>query len=91
LLNKERKVTHQAEIAPCYPDHMATPMPVPRYLRALELAHMLGVSRATIRRWERLGHLPRGVRLSPGVVAWRTDVIEAWVRARATPPAPDRA
>jgi predicted DNA-binding transcriptional regulator AlpA len=72
---------------------MSTPKPATTYLRARELARMLGVSCATIRRWDRVGHLPRGVRLSPGVVVWRTDVIEAWTRARArdTPPAPDRA
>jgi prophage regulatory protein len=54
----------------------------PTYVRARQLAQQLGISLATLWRWEREGRLPRGTRLSPHVVAWRDEIIEGWLRDR---------
>jgi prophage regulatory protein len=54
----------------------------PTYVRARQLAQQLGISLATLWRWEREGHLPRGTRLSAHVVAWRAEIIEGWLRER---------
>lgn len=42
----------------------------PVYITADELAARLGVSRMTVWRWSKAGHLPRPVKLGPGRVAW---------------------
>lgn len=40
---------------------------------------LLPVSRTTIWRWVRNKKFPSLVRLSPGVTAWRSEDIEAWL------------
>lgn len=40
---------------------------------------LLPVSRTTIWRWVRNKKFPSPVRLSPGVTAWRSEDIEAWL------------
>ena len=51
----------------------------PRIIRANELSGRLSVSRTTIWRWERLGHLPKRRRIGPNVSGWFEHEIEAWL------------
>ena len=48
----------------------------PAWCTDLELAERYRVSRITIWRWARDGHLPKPVRLSPGATRWALDEIE---------------
>ncbi len=52
-----------------------------RIIRAKELSERLSVSRTTIWRWERLGHLPKRRRIGPNVSGWFEHEIESWLAA----------
>lgn len=47
------------------------------YLTVRDVARMLGVSKATVWAWSRIGRLPQPVKLAPTVTRWRSDEIEA--------------
>jgi excisionase family DNA binding protein len=51
-------------------------------LTAVQVAQVLGVSRATVWRMHASGRLPSPVRFGR-VVRWRQDELEAWLRAGA--------
>ena len=53
-----------------------------QFLRPRTLADRWGCSTTTLWRQQRRGNLPAPTRLSPGVVGWRSDVIEAIEAAR---------
>jgi prophage regulatory protein len=53
-----------------------------RFLSARELRSLTGLSDPTLWRMRQRGELPEPVRLSPGRVAWRADVIERWIEQR---------
>lgn len=58
--------------------HAVTPTPAPvRYIRRHALAARWGCSVMTTYRHERRGTLPPPTRISPGIVGWRSDIIEA--------------
>ena len=52
------------------------------YLRQPEVVARVGVSWATIRRWEDKGLFPRRRRLGPNTVAWKESEIEEWCANR---------
>lgn len=58
------------------------PTQVIRQYRAAELAESLGISRATLWRWNAKGHIPKGRQLSPGVTVWDAAEIEAWLSSK---------
>lgn len=47
-----------------------------------QLRERTGLSLPTIWRMRRRGDLPPPIRLSPGRIGWRADVIAAWLAAR---------
>jgi len=51
----------------------------PRLLTVQQVAKYYGVAQRTIWRWEALGQIPRGVRLTRNTVRWREDDIERHV------------
>ena len=53
-----------------------------RHYRASELAALLGVSVPTVWRWSKIGRLPKGRQLSPGVTAWDGVEIAEWLAQR---------
>ena len=56
-----------------------------RLIRLPEVLQLTGISRATIYRWIGMGTFPPPV--NPGdsrMIAWKSDVIEAWVESRET-------
>lgn len=65
---------------------MFTHSPAPsggcRYLSPRELIALTGLSDTTLWRMRQRGDLPEPVRLSPGRVAWREDVISEWLENR---------
>ena len=61
-------------------------MPEPsQILRPSNVARLLGVSRTTLWRWTKAGHLPPPIKLGPGVTGWRASDIDAWVASRSDP------
>jgi len=53
-----------------------------RLLKCREVAELLGVSTATVLRWNDRGQLPAGYRLATGVLRWREDELDAWLEER---------
>ena len=56
-----------------------------RFLRTNEVAEMLGVTRATIWRWEKSGHLPPRRQLGPNVVGWLEEELQQYADSRPRP------
>ncbi len=50
-----------------------------RMLKINEVAELIGCSVASVRRLERAGRLPAGVRLSYRLKRWPAGVIESWL------------
>lgn len=61
---------------------MDKPSNLPKFIRLPELSERLGVSRATIWRWERRGLLPPKRRLGPNTVAWVEAEIQEFMASR---------
>lgn len=57
-------------------------MELDRYIRANELARLLGISRATVWNWTKDGRLPKPVKLSPHVTAWKASEVAKAIEAR---------
>ncbi len=53
-----------------------------RLLRLPEVEAATGLSGTTLWRKERAGEFPARRRVGPNVVAWRSDEVEEWIRAR---------
>jgi len=47
-----------------------------------ELETLFKVSRATIYRWVKSGHLPKPIHLGANMVRWQASDIEAWMEER---------
>jgi predicted DNA-binding transcriptional regulator AlpA len=52
------------------------------FIRARELSQRLGVSLATVWRWEKKGILPKKRRIGPNVVGWLAKDIDAHLNIR---------
>ena len=48
------------------------------FLSERQLCARLGVSRTTLWRWMKDGHLPHSVQIGPRCVRWRLEDIEQW-------------
>lgn len=59
--------------------------PILRVLRPREVAALLGVSRATLARWQRDGVFPARRQIGPARVGWVEADVLAWLSSR--PPA----
>ena len=55
-----------------------------RYLRQPEVLTRVGVSFATLWRWEKQGLFPRRHRLGPNVVGWLEREIDEWCDQRSS-------
>lgn len=53
-------------------------------IRPRNLPSIVGLSRTSIWRLEKLGDFPRHVRLSAGAVGWRMSDIQEWLTSRQT-------
>ena len=57
--------------------------PPDRYLREPEVLDRVGVSWATLRRWERQGRFPQRHKIGPRIIAWPESEINNWMAANA--------
>ena len=53
-----------------------------RYLRISEVVELTGVSRATIYRWQQLGHFPQRRQIGPGSVGYVESEVRDWILSR---------
>lgn len=60
---------------------MSAPAPLSRILRPAHAARVLGISRATLYRWEKAGRLAPRVILGPGTSGWREEDLAAFIAA----------
>jgi predicted DNA-binding transcriptional regulator AlpA len=51
-------------------------------IRMEALLKKLSISRATVWRWVKGGHLPAPIRIGPNVVAWPEGQIDEWIATR---------
>jgi prophage regulatory protein len=52
-----------------------------RIIRPLEAARLLGITRATLYRWEKAGRLAPRVILGPGTSGWKEEDLAAFIEA----------
>lgn len=64
------------------PTPMLDPLPPLPLLRLDEVAHRLEVSSDTIRRWVRHCTFPAPIRVTPRVLRWDAEDVDAWLAAR---------
>lgn len=60
---------------------ISAPAPLSRIIRPAQAARLLGISRATLYRWEASGRLAPRVILGPGVSGWREADSAAFIEA----------
>jgi len=51
-------------------------------LRTKAAAEYLGVSRATLARWRKLGHFPQPARIGLAAIGWRRSVLDGFIRSK---------
>lgn len=56
-----------------------------RVLRAPKAAARLGISLATLWRWERSGLIPQRITLGPNVCGWIEEELDEFIRSRPRP------
>lgn len=54
------------------------------FIRINDLAKQLDVTKVTIWRWRKEGRLPPATAISPKIVGWKRETIEAWLDEQAT-------
>jgi predicted DNA-binding transcriptional regulator AlpA len=54
--------------------------------RSEVLARLRGMNRSTLWRLVRQGHFPPPIQLTPGLQAWRSSTVSAWIAAREARP-----
>ena len=57
------------------------PAPLSRIVRPAEAARLLGITRATLYRWEKAGRLAPRVILGPGTSGWKEEDLAAFIAA----------
>lgn len=57
-------------------------IPSEGFIRVGTLAAILGVSVVTVWRWSSDSRLPKPIKLSTRVTAWRVEDVRAWIQAR---------
>ena len=73
------------------PTTTPTPLPILGLLRLPQVCSLVGVKKTTVWAWVKDGRLPKPVKLSPRVTAWRTSEILAFSEnAGTTSPQPAR-
>jgi predicted DNA-binding transcriptional regulator AlpA len=60
---------------------MSTDPITPRLLTVQQVAKQFGVAERTVWRWEALGTIPRGLRLTRNTVRWRAEEIDGHIAA----------
>ncbi len=53
-----------------------------RVLRELAVIQKVGISRATLWRWERDGQFPRRIKLGPNCIGWLEAEVDDFISAR---------
>lgn len=54
------------------------------FIRLNELATYLSISKVTVWRWRKEGRLPKAYAISPRIVGWKRETIEAWLDEQTT-------
>jgi len=54
-------------------------MPARQFIDIPELAERLQVSRTTLKRWNRNGYMPHGIRVGPRLLRWKREIIDGWI------------
>lgn len=57
-------------------------MTEPRLLRAKDVSALTGISRASIYKFSKAGKFPPFIRVSPKILAWDIEDVNAWIRER---------
>lgn len=64
------------------PLHASSDFSQEGFIRVGALAKMLGIATITVWRWSANGKLPKPVKLSDRITAWRMEDIRAWANTR---------
>lgn len=51
-------------------------------MREKQVLEALQVPRGTLVKWRKTGHFPAPMQLGPHTIAWKRDVVMAWIDAR---------
>lgn len=62
--------------------HTSSELPAEGFVRVGTLARLLGIATVTVWRWTANGKLPKPVKLSKRVTAWRAEDVRNWMNAQ---------
>lgn len=62
--------------------HTSSELPAEGFVRVGTLARLLGIATVTVWRWTANGKLPKPVKLSERVTAWRAEDVRNWMNAQ---------
>ncbi|WP_429183257.1 helix-turn-helix transcriptional regulator [Aeromonas rivipollensis] len=65
--------------------HASSELPREGFVRVGTLAKVLGISVVTVWRWSSSGKLPKPVKLSERITAWRAEDIRDWINIKNNP------